>query len=373
MIIKVKNIDENVMPKGRAYTYKSDIEVKEGDLIVADMAGHDKILVVVDTGIDQSEIEGVDYEIKTINGFASDFKVEENPKLDIVIKKESLPVIEINFDEMKKALSDTLKKYKGIVVTEQTLKGCKTTQKELAGVRVKIDTYRKEKKKVLSQPIVDFENQCKELIALIEGAEQPIKDGIKVFDDAKREEKRTAAQRLILEVVEEQELSPKYAGRLDVSEKYCNLSAKDSEVKSDLSARAMVLRVEQDREQELIEIIKDSIDAENEKIDSKLEYKDFARLIDRGMATKDILAEVKSRAGSIYRAENPPVKEPVVIHEVLVPKEVPQIEESQTLAEEEPTYYAVLRISGGLDKLKSVSQFIKASGIPYSVIEQGEI
>ena len=26
MIIKVKNIDENVMPKGRAYTYKSDIE-----------------------------------------------------------------------------------------------------------------------------------------------------------------------------------------------------------------------------------------------------------------------------------------------------------------------------------------------------------
>ena len=105
---------------------------------------------------------------------------------DIRIINEVMPVIEVNFEEVKKALAETLTKYENIVVTEETLSGCKATQKELAGVRTKIDTYRKDKKKALSEPIIAFENQCKELIALIEKAEQPIKDGIKVFDDKKK-------------------------------------------------------------------------------------------------------------------------------------------------------------------------------------------
>ena len=53
-------------------------------------------------------------------------------------------------------------------------------------MRIKIDTYRKDKKKELSKPIAVFEDQCKDLISLIEKAEQPIKDGIKVFDDEKK-------------------------------------------------------------------------------------------------------------------------------------------------------------------------------------------
>ena len=116
---------------------------------------------------------------------------------DIRIIEEQLPVIKINFDQLKEGLSETLKIYKNIVVTEETLPGCKQTQKELAGIRIKLDTYRKDKKKKLSKPIEAFENQRKELISLIEQAEAPIKDGIKVFDDQKREEKRLAAVKLI--------------------------------------------------------------------------------------------------------------------------------------------------------------------------------
>ena len=184
---------------------------------------------------------------------------------DIKILKESLPVIKINFDELKLALTEILESYKGIVVTEDSLSSCKSTQRELAGVRNKIDTYRKDKKKILSKPIADFENQCKELISLVEKAEQPIKDGIKVFDDLKREEKRKQALELIEEVATEQELNEKYASRLEVLDRYCNLIAKSSEVKDDLTSRAMTLKVEQDREIELIEIIKDTINTENEK------------------------------------------------------------------------------------------------------------
>lgn len=292
---------------------------------------------------------------------------------DIRIIEEQLPVIKINFDQLKEGLSETLKIYKNIVVTEETLPGCKQTQKELAGIRIKLDTYRKDKKKELSKPIEAFENQCKELISLIEQAEAPIKDGIKVFDDQKREEKRLAAVKLIGVVIDEIGLNQKYGARLDVSEKYCNLTAKESEVKSDLEARAMVLKTEQDREAELLEIIQDSIDTENKRIDAKLNFSDFTRMIERGVPTKDILAEVKSAADRIYRAEHPePKPEPVAEN---VPAEEPKIEPQPepTTEADEPTYFAVYRITGTKNDLLSVSGFLKEKGLTYKVTEQGAL
>lgn len=68
MIIKVKILDENGKSKGRAYTYKSEIDVNEGDMVMADMAGKDRNLRVVETDVDPKEIEGINFEIKTIKG-----------------------------------------------------------------------------------------------------------------------------------------------------------------------------------------------------------------------------------------------------------------------------------------------------------------
>jgi len=295
---------------------------------------------------------------------------------DIKIIEEQLPVIRINFEVIKSELTETLKIYQNIVVTEETLPGCKQTQKELAGIRIKLDTYRKDKKKELSKPIEAFENQCKELISLIEQAESPIKDGIKVFDDAKREEKRLVAVKLISVVIEEIGLNEKYGSRLDVSEKYCNLTAKESEVKSDLEARAMALKVEQDREAELMEIIQDSIDTENKRIESKLKFSDFQRMIERGIPTKDILAEVKASADRIFRAEHPePKPEPVqeaiaeihVVEPKIEPVSVPTVEANESI------YYAIYRVTGNAKTLMSVSQFLKDNGVTYSVTDQGEL
>jgi hypothetical protein len=290
---------------------------------------------------------------------------------DIRIVNESLPVIQINFEEMKAALADTLKKYNGIVVTEETLSGCKQTQKELAGIRVKIDTYRKDKKKELSKPIEAFESQCKELIALVEQAESPIKEGIQVFDDAKREEKRKAAEVLIKIVIEENGLTEKYGAQLTVIDKYCNLTAKDSEVKADLEARALALLSEQNREAELIDIIKDSINTANQRINAKMKFEDFQRLIDRNVPTKDILAEITARAESIYKAEHPEPKPELTAEPIAeaTPEPVTTSEPSVTPLR----YFADYHITGTAAQLMSVSKFLKDSGISYEVTDQGEI
>ena len=377
MFVKVKIIDADGNEKGRAYTYESDIDVAEGDKVVANMAGTDKVLKVVGYA-DLSEIENAQFEIKKIKyvytGEAdSDGVLPEKP-LDISIEEESLPVIRINFDVLKSELTERLKNYAGIIVTEKTLQGCKATQKELAGLRTKIDAYRKDKKKALSAPITFFEDQCKELIGLIEKAEEPLKEGIKKFDDLKRNGKRDIAIKIIAEVAESVGLLPKYAERIEISERYCNLTATEADVRSDVQSKAMALKVEQDREAELMEIIRDSIDAENKRIESKLKFEDFKRLIDRGVPAKDILAEVKASADRIFKAEHPeprPIPEPIAETPAIEPKNDPV--SAPIVEQDETTYFAVYRITGDKNDLLGVSQYLKTNGITYKVLEQGEI
>ena len=69
---------------------------------------------------------------------------------EIEVKKR-LPIILMNFNEVKSSLEDTMDKYRGIIVTEENLKKCKTTQKDLAKLRRGIDEYRKNVKKEIEK------------------------------------------------------------------------------------------------------------------------------------------------------------------------------------------------------------------------------
>ena len=376
MFVKVKVVDTEGNTKGRAYTYESDIEVAEGDKVIADMAGSDKVLMVVGMA-EPSDYEGVDFEIKKIKsiytGEADSDGVLPDETIDISVE-EVLPVIKIsNYETLKTQLSEMLKKYQNIIVTEQTLPGCKATQRELAGLRTKVDNYRKDKKKVMSAPITAFEDDCKTLIGLIEQAEQPIKEGIKVFDDKKRDVNRIAAVKIIEEIAKDTGLLPKYAARIEVLEKYCQLSAKESDTKVDVQAKAYALKVEQDRELELIDIIIDTIETENKRIDTKLKFEDFQRAIDRGTPTKDILAEIKTIADRIYKAEHPEPK-------VEVAPEQPQALTAgikpvavETVKPTESMYYAVYRVEGTAKQLVALSEYIVSNGMKKEVLEQGTL
>ena len=73
---------------------------------------------------------------------------------------KQLPVIKANFDEVKESLNQSLEKYKGIIVTEETLQDCKKTQQDLSKVKNGIETFRKSVKKDMEVPIKEFEAKC---------------------------------------------------------------------------------------------------------------------------------------------------------------------------------------------------------------------
>lgn len=281
------------------------------------------------------------------------------------------PKISINFETLKAELTANLDIYKGLVVTEETLAGSKATQKELAGLRVKIDTYRKEKKKELETPIKHFEAQCKELIALVESVEQPIKDGIKVFDDQKKEEKRQQALAIIAEVAAETGLNEKYAAKLDVLDKYTNLTATAKGVREDVETRAFALKVEQDREKERLDIIVSVLESENSRLKTKLTLDLWQRDINADVPTSDIIAKIKAQAAVVYEAENKPVEPPKEPEATSTPpQEEKPVNEPQ--AQPEKQYTATIKMVGSLAELRSVSAFLKANGITYTVLDQRE-
>lgn len=325
-IIKVKLMDSAGKVKGRAYTYKSVVDVQVGDIVVADMAGSMKRLKVVETEIPQSEIEGLNYEVKLIDHIWDGTEEIEDGSVELRIEKETMPQVAFNYENIKAHLTVYTTKYRNLIVTEESLKGCKATQKEMAGLRAKLNRFRIDTKKKMSQPMEAFERQCKELIDLIADVENPIKEGIAVYDDKRREQKRKDAAAIRLEVIAETGLSEAYAKDLTLLDKYGSLGAKKADVKMDLAARAQVLKEKQDKEQELRDIIVDAITVENKRIKQQLSIENFNHLFDAGASTKIILEEVRMRAEMIYKAENPePEPEPQLQEEPEVPGETSEI------------------------------------------------
>ena len=292
--------------------------------------------------------------------------------MDIQVKEFTPPVIAINYEDLEAELKLQLKYYSGLVVTEETLAGSKSAQKELASLRVKIDTYRKEKKRELETPIKEFEEKCKKLISLIETVEKPIKDGIQYFDDQKREEKRQIALQLAAKVAEAAGLNVKYAAKLDVLEKYMNLTATVKGVTEDLETRAFALKVEQDREEERLEIIHSVLKSENSRLRTPLTL-DFVKYeLEKEVPTSVIIEKIKAQAALIYEAENKPVEPPKEAEPTPEPpKEEKPVNEPQ--AQPEKQYTATIKMVGSLEELRSVSAYLKANKVTYEVLEQKEV
>lgn len=369
-IIKVKIIGSDGNVKGRAYTYKSAIPVAVGDCVVACMAGSKKTLQVVETGIPKSEIEGLPYEIKLIDGLAES---SAEPEVEMEMSKETvelqmteeiMPVLSMNFDEVKAYLAGMLRTYDGIVVTEQTLQGCKATQKELAGIRNKIDKWRKEKKKQFQTPIVAFEEQCKELIAMVEAVEVPIKHGISLYDDERRAAKRKEAEAIREELLKDSGLNEKYQSMLGIKEVYCNLTANKTMIRNDMQAEIETLLEKQKSEEMKEAAILAAIEAQNGRLKKKLSLDDFKNMLQADLPT--IIREIQLKADIIFEAENPQ-EEPEVEEEITKPAE-----ESIPKVPKKCAVYKV-QLQGELDMIQRLLNLARADGLEVTVLGEMEL
>jgi histone H3/H4 len=283
------------------------------------------------------------------------------------------PVIKANFDDMKASLEDALKKYAGLIVTEKTYPDAKAQMKDIAGLRRKIDDFRKEKKAELSKPIASFENRCKELITLIEQVEEPIREGVAVFDNARREEKRKAAEQIIKDTAKDCGLNETHASRITVNDKWLNLTAKESDVKSDIEILVMSLLKDQEAEAERISIITQAIERANADLKTKIEFSEFQHLVDRGVSTPEILDQIGLQRDKLKTAESS-LDAPEAPVDIQMPEPQENAPSKPTGSESgDAVYWGRLYISGSNEKLNTLIGFLNEGKYEYRLEGTGTI
>lgn len=304
---------------------------------------------------------------------------------EIQINKQ-LPVITMNFEEVKASLVENMERYKGIIVTEESLKDCKATQKDLAGLRNKLDSYRKDVKREMEKPIKAFESDCKELIGLIAEVEAPIKAGITEFDNKRREEKRKFADIKIFETCQALGLEKKYADQLTVLDKYLSLSASQKSIKEDIESRAETLKQQQNMDKVRAEMVKANIESALETVNltlkTPLEYKDFEKYLSLGWDGPRIVREINERAAQIRQAEKAAeematkkIEEEKQKEEVQIPMDLkPKAPEvPKEVKEDEPMFFVDVYVESDYERIQALSKYLQANGYKYEVHNKGKV
>lgn len=102
---------------------------------------------------------------------------------------QPLPPVEWNYEAVKQWVQDGLKAYEGRVYTDETINEAKRDRANLNKLVKALDTKRKEIKAVYLEPYSLFEQQAKELTAIVEQQSKEIDAQVKAYDERRKQEK----------------------------------------------------------------------------------------------------------------------------------------------------------------------------------------
>lgn len=104
---------------------------------------------------------------------------------------KALEPIKFNYEEIKGQLEEQLKKYKGVVYTEDIIAQAKTDKATINKVKTAIDDEKKRiKNLLLADYTTNFEPKCKELMTMLEDVYNEINTQVKAFEEKDKNEKK---------------------------------------------------------------------------------------------------------------------------------------------------------------------------------------
>ena len=143
------------------------------------------------------------------------------------------PEIKITNKEKLDALVDAVvKKYSGIVVTEDTLKECKKTLTELRKLSKELNAKRLEKQRQYETPVKEFKAQIDAYINQINDVISDIKQGTDEFEEKRKAEKQEAIQNLINEMAGNYGVDPE---TIEIDKKWLNKSTTMKKITEDIA------------------------------------------------------------------------------------------------------------------------------------------
>lgn len=220
-------------------------------------------------------------------------------ELQMTTAIEELPrELSFNFDELKSELMPLLERYRGLVITEESIKVGKEDRARLNKLKTAIENRRKEIKKQWNEPYTRFEAKIKEIVALIDQPIAEIDAQLNAYEEQRKKEKECQIYDIYHEVV-----SPEIKGILlfdrIFDQKWLNKGVSIESIKDEIEI--MSNRVQSD-----VEALK-TVDPEH----AAAVRREYYRTLDLGTAMR-CLTELREAAAAIKQeapTNNPPEPE----------------------------------------------------------------
>lgn len=149
-----------------------------------------------------------------------------------------------NFNDVKAALQERIEKYTDLVVTDDNVKDMEKTQREIASLRVKMETFRKKVKNDLDNPYRTFDLQMMDLKKIIAEAEDPIKDQLDKYERRRIESAKEELLKYAAETAQGIGLREENA-HITILAKWTNRTAKKNQTRQEICAELDRLLVDQ--------------------------------------------------------------------------------------------------------------------------------
>lgn len=201
-----------------------------------------------------------------------------------LISQTTPAVVTFNYAEIDAQLETVLKKYGGLLFTDATVAECKKTIAELKKGKKSLNDFKIKTKKLLTEDIEKFEDQCKLLSDKFDIVINPISDQAEQFEVKRKEEKRIAIETLIENLGAE--LDDKYYEQLIVTDAMLNKSTTMKAITADLTKQADVLLSQQNMEKANVELIKSKVELANSQYGVTLPISIYLRALEHSEVTE---------------------------------------------------------------------------------------
>lgn len=269
----------------------------------------------------------------------------------------NLPQTIANLEALKTELAPRLEKYNNLVVTEDSIKAAKADKSDLNRLKKTIDEQRKQIKKAYLEPYQILENQCKEVIALIDAPIQAIDKQLKAFDEAEKEEKLAKLKAAFIK------LTPPVWCKFEkiLPQKWANKTESIDKIKAEMQAEVLKIKAEFAEIQSLYRDKPYLIAVLNayQKTMSRSDTLAYAATLDRQCEQKQ--AEQAQKA-----PENTSVSH-ASESSTVTPATAENATEPQKNGNSEKTLTGLLEITGTATQFKALKDFMVANGIKFKL------
>jgi len=250
-----------------------------------------------------------------------------------LVSKTTAAVVSFNYAEIDAHLDEVLKKYGGLLFTEETVAECKKTIAELKKGKKSLNDFKIKTKKLLTEDITKFEDQCKKLSDKFDTVIDPIGVQADAFEVTRKEDKKLAIQTIIDTLTDERFLEYKYYSQLVITEQMLNKGPKIKDITADLTKQADILLSLQNVEEANIELIKSKVELANAQYGVTLLNNLYLSLLSNGEDVTNLIKMINENAEQTKIAAEEAETEKLAI-------EARRVERADRLAVEKADYDA---------------------------------